>query len=215
MGRAGTGKSTRLLECWRDCTRGLVFDLLGAFGHGLVVSSPAEAVHWFWQEPRKFRVLFRPLINLSDRSAVFCMADWCCELARAIGPLELYLDELDAYASSSELPPNLDLLIRYGRHAGVTIRAAVRRPRAVVPRHFVTETTRLSIFRTVDPADRDFLKDFTGIDSDAMAALQPYHFFEWYEGRVTQRRVTRAGVSEPAIAPAAPSPSPPPEFPAA
>lgn len=193
VGRSGTGKTTLLRQILRETDRALVLDVLGNFRPGLYCRSREEILSYFKRNSdlRRFRVIYYPAIDLSRREAVFEEADFICRLSRAVAPCDVFIDELDTFCDATELPPEMDVLIRYGRNIGVSLRAAVRRPRSVIPRHYITETTRFSIFRCVDPNDSSFLESYTGISKEAIARLEVLQYLDWREGDIRRFRLTR------------------------
>lgn len=182
VGRSGSGKTALLRALQIKTDRALVFDCFGNFDTGLLIRSQSELWHYLNQYLNHFRIIYRPAIDVTDRDLLTAEINYLCRIARAVNPCGLFLDELDTFCDATSLPAELDILIRYGRNIEVSLHAAVRRPKAVIPRHYVTETTRFSIFRCVDPSDGAFLEDFTGIPREKIQALPELRFIDWLEG---------------------------------
>lgn len=189
VGRSGSGKTLLMRALLGQSNRAVCLDLIGNLEPGLIVHSRNEALEYLHGGTKRFRVIYRPPIDLADREAVYAEANWLCHLARALGPCEIFLDEIDSFCDGETIPPQLDLLVRYGRNIEVTLRGAARRPAVVIPRHFVSETTRWSIFHCADPYDLSFLERYTGIPKEKISALPPLSFFDWNQGTVTKRKI--------------------------
>jgi hypothetical protein len=192
IGKSGSGKTTLLRAMIGESSRALVFDCLSNFQNG-VVSNSQETIKQYLlsrdcQKNReaKFRIIYRPNIDIAKRDHLSDSANWLCMVARAVGYCDLFFDELDTFADASEMPEQLDLLVRFGRNIGVSMHAAVRRPKVVIPRHWISETTRFSIFRITDPLDSSFLEDCTGIDRTRFNGLLPLHYISADEGIISE-----------------------------
>jgi hypothetical protein len=182
IGRAGTGKTSLLRARLSQSTRALCFDPLHNFEPGIILESP-EQLHEYLHRVQHlpFRILYRPDCELGDRDRLAAEANYLCRCARAFPGVEVYLDELDSFASASSVPSELSVLIAYGRNISVTLHCAVRRPRAVIPRHYVTETTQMSVFRIVDPEDIQFVSEFTNIEKEKIDNLPDLFFWRWQD----------------------------------
>jgi hypothetical protein len=176
IGVSGSGKTTLMRKLISQCDRVLVFDALANFNYGVVSSSQYQIKQYLSKLPKKFRVVYRPQIDITDRENLAKAGDWLCMLSRSVHNCDLFFDELDSFADATHMPVQLDCLVRFGRHIGISMHAAVRRPKAVIPKHWITETNRWSIFQVTDPDDSGFLEDATHIPRDRIVTLADYHY---------------------------------------
>jgi hypothetical protein len=164
----------------RETSRALVFDPIGNFRPGLVVTSQAELVDYLHRvQHLPFRILYRPRCEVTDREVLAWEANFLCRSSRVFPGVSLFLDEIDTFADCDSMPPELSALITYGRNITVTIHAAVRRPKTVIPRHYVTETTQMSVFHLVDAEDCKFVESFTHLDQAELERLPELEFWRW------------------------------------
>ncbi len=187
IGKSGSGKTTLLRKLIRDSSRCLVFDALANFNYGVISSSQYDIRRYLEENEaenpeRKFRVIYRPDIDIAKRSELSESADWLCMVARSIGNCEIFFDEIDSFSSGSDMPEQLDVLVRFGRNIGISMHAAVRRPKVVIPRHWISETTRWSIFQVTDPLDSSFIEEATRIPRDTITRLPRYRYILVDEG---------------------------------
>jgi len=183
------GKTVYLRQLLNQSERALVYDPLGNFTQGVICIDQFSLKSYLERNINgRFRVIYRPPIDMLDRRSGIGAerVDWLCMVARWVAPVELYFDELSQIADVDEIPDQLFGLVRYGRNISVTIRGAVQRPRVVIPRHYLTETTRLSIFQMIDPLDRSYVADYSGIPEDQISSLKPLECMEWTDIGVTR-----------------------------
>ena len=167
--------------------------MLGNFSRGVVSSSKQEIKEYLLSAREKnlgFRLIYRPNLDISNRAFLETEIDWLCLLSRAVAPCDLIMDELDAFCDGSTMPAQLDVLVRYGRNIGISLHGAVRRPKVVIPRHYMTETTCFSVFRTIDPLDLAYISQFTGIPSEQISELAPMECLLWEEGLIRRIGLT-------------------------
>jgi hypothetical protein len=160
-------------------TRALCYDPLHNFEPGIILTDQAELYYYLQRVSRlPFRILYRPRCDLV-REVLAAEANYLCRCARAFPGVEIFLDELDSFASSNSVPDELSKLISFGRNIEVTLHCAVRRPKAVLPRHYVTETTQMSVFRMNDPEDIGFVEDFTHLQREQIERQPDLFFWSW------------------------------------
>lgn len=173
------------------CPRALVYDPLHIMSPGLILEGREQLELWVdrFGDESNFRVIYRPAVDESDLEGMRVESDVFCYVARQITRVDLFFDEIDSFCTAKEPPPELHALLNFGRRHNISIRGAVRRPQVKIPRDWITETTRFTIFRTCDPGDAVFLQRYTGISYEDILALQQFEYFEWIEGNVTKHKM--------------------------
>lgn len=84
-----------------------------------------------------------------------------CKWVRTVGSLTLAIDEIDLWTKPNYTPPELERLVRYGRHHAVDLLVVARRP-VDVPRLVTSQADVLFTYRQTEPADLKWLVDLTG-----------------------------------------------------
>jgi hypothetical protein len=134
-------------------------------------------------------VIYRPRVDEADYDGMRGESEYFCHLGRVLEHVELFFDELDTFARSDDEPAELYALLNYGRKHYVSVRGTVRRPQVKVPRDWVTETTRFTIFQTLDPLDCSALERWTRIPAEEFPKLEKFQFWEWFEGQTAKNRL--------------------------
>ena len=164
----------------RETGRALVFDPIHNLAPGLIVTTQAELLDYLHRVRRlPFRILYRPQCEVTDREILAWEANFVCRCARAFPGVSVFLDEIDTFADCVSMPEELSALITYGQNISVTLHCAVRRPKAVIPRHYVTETTQMSVFHLIDPEDCSFVTAFTHLERQELELLPKLEFWRW------------------------------------
>jgi hypothetical protein len=95
--------------------------------------------------------------------------------------LLLVIDEIDRICTPHNIPDGLRRVINYGRHYGVSVLAACRRPRAM-HRDVTANADRIVIGQTQEPGDLDYLREFIGENLARRAArLARFECVTWPE----------------------------------
>jgi hypothetical protein len=95
-----------------------------------------------------------------------------------MGDCQLVIDEADM-AWLGEIPPDEIIHVaRYGRHKGVAMRLAARRPPAIPP-ELAAMSAHLYTFRQTHPRDLQYFHAL-GLDPDKLRATPTHHF--WHCG---------------------------------
>lgn len=180
-----------LREILNQASRALIFDPLGVLYPGIIFYDRMSLEKWLdcHGENTRFRAIYRPQIDESDFDGMRRESEYFCYIGRVLEHVEMFFDELDTFARSEDEPAELYALLNYGRKHYVSVRGTVRRPQVKVPRDWVTETTRFSIFQTVDPLDCGVLQRWTGIPADEFPKLQKFEYWEWNEGKTIKKRL--------------------------
>jgi hypothetical protein len=163
--------------------------------YGLVVESRNQLERWVDNrcENSAYRVVYRPEFDRADRKALRREAEFLSRLAGSITHIEIFFDEIDTFGrgdDDADSLPELFGLLNFARKDYVSIRGTVRRPQVKVPRDWITETTRCSIFQVIDPLDCAVLEKRTEIPAEEFRKLQKFEFWEWFEG---EKRLIKMG----------------------
>ena len=92
------------------------------------------------------------------------------EIAWAAGDLTLVWEEIDRWTGPQKLPPFALALVNQGRHRGVALIAASRRP-ARVSRDLTASATRIVAFQVREPRDVAYLREWIGQEADGLPGL--------------------------------------------
>lgn len=136
---------------------------------------------------------FRVAMITPGEEAYFCAIAW--EIGERIGRenelcLAVLLEEADLIAPPGREPWILKRLAAQGRHWGIELIPCSRRP-SEVSRHLTANADELNIFRTQEPRDLAYYRQFIDGDAvDAVALLDKYEFIHWTLEGWEQRRLT-------------------------
>ena len=104
---------------------------------------------------------------------------YLARVCMAKGNLDLAIDEIDMFIPvkcNCEYTLNL---IKRGRHRGVSIYGASRRP-PEVSRLFSSQAHRIVSFAMNEPNDVNYLRQFIGADNaEKVKQLQKYEYVDW------------------------------------
>lgn len=178
LGKGGSGKTTLALShTWRF-ERVIVCDPNGEGAHtedAVVIDDRAQLVEAV-NDPGPWRVCWRFGGTGFDEGF-----EWVNRVAWARGDLCLVWDEADQFTRWG-LPPTAFRIWNNGRHRRLRVFACSRRP-ARVPRDLTANLSRACIFKTQEPNDLKFIRDFTaGREAEGMVReLEPFHALDWRE----------------------------------
>lgn len=172
LGKGGSGKTTLALShTWRF-ERVIVCDPNGESAHtkhARVISDKAALVEAV-NDPGQWRVCWR-----FDQTGFDDGFEWVNRVAWARGDLCLVWDEADQFTRWG-LPPTAFRIWNNGRHRRLRVFACSRRP-ARVPRDMTANLTRACVFRTQEPRDLSFIREFT-VDGESVGAVRSLGAFE-------------------------------------
>lgn len=199
FGRKGTGKSTLLAGMVRSEERVILVDPMGEHGElGVVVRSMASFKrYWKKSYKGKWRIVLQPHVldpSKPPREALAPYLELIQRAAREGPPFVLVVDEVDVFGDSLHEDPALALVANYGRHFGISLIFAARRPRAV-PRTLTSQADELWLYQTTEPVDIDYLRAFIGREAAARLPILPRHVvLRWSAGGdVALHQVTASG----------------------
>ena len=195
FGTAGHGKSTMIRHLMRPLPRVLALDVgLDDYDGAIVVGSVGLAARLI-----DGRARYRLVYAAYERTEEEAVAD-AVDLTRAYANTPvgagnhqwLIMDEADLFAPARGLSRPMRDAIARGRHWGLSIIYASRRP-AEVNRLLTSQTTRFIVFRTREPGDLRYLRAFIGEEAAAAAPTLPKFAYldiaadgEWTMGRLPE-----------------------------
>lgn len=176
VGRGGTGKSTLLRKHLAGEKRLIVLDANAEAEYETrcetVTTSLAEAARAAMAE--RFSIAIRTPFG-GDAVKVFEAAN---RIAWMAGNCRMVWEEVHNYRKGSDLPATGVSLINQGRHRGVALSAATRRP--VYLRTLTASATDAFVFHSTEENDLKFYEAVMGREAAAAAGnLKEYHFVHW------------------------------------
>jgi len=175
-GRRGSGKSTIARKILERCERLLIYDAMGEHGWIPNLLESFEDLERFfgWVSLReKFAGRYVPHGDLVGEFSEFA---W---LVYEQGDLMLGVEEIPMLCSPGALPPDLDRLVRLGRHKGVSIVYTAQRLTEVA-RRLTAATDVFVMFSNTEPRDLAGLSERCGTAvARRVAALSRHGYLIW------------------------------------
>jgi len=158
LGKSGSGKTVAVRNIVAEADRVIIFDAKGGdYNDGVVFYDLRElARFWLNHGSGKFRLIYRPLFAYDEFEKV-------AELAYKCGNLWLVAEELDIYYPSTKIGFWGAMVLRRGRSRGIHFVGATQRPKRV-NKDVTSQATEAYIFKTIEPGDIDYRKDWLGQD---------------------------------------------------
>jgi len=187
FGQSGTGKSSWIEKRLPSIPRYILWDTLGEYEGDVIVETKQELIKLlFKKESSYFGIVFRSMAM--DQAQIEDL-DFMCRSAGAIGNVWVIIDEVDQYASpTTGMPEQLQMILKRGRHLGVSMIFASRRP-AEVHRLITAQSRRFILFRTGEGRDIAFLKSHVGAAADELVSLPDLHFIDWNHGKIEKGEI--------------------------
>ncbi len=187
FGRKGSGKSTRLREIVRAYPRGIVIDPMSEHtGLGSLVTT-LDDFKTYWRkmyDRDRWKMVLQPM-NLKESSdPLAALRPYMTTIIAAGQDCLVCVDEVDFFANVRQIDPAISHLVNYGRHQGVSLLFAARRP-AAVPRELTAQCDELIIFRTVEPRDIAYFVEFIGDAAEELSELPDFQALVWQDGEIT------------------------------
>lgn len=177
-----SGKTTLALIHIRRARRQIVFDASGDKAlarRRLVIDNFPELVHALRAaDPNTpFRICWRGVMEHGPDAF-----DLGARAALAAENCTVLFDDVDVACGPGRATEWVYKIANAGRHKGVSCLFTARRP-AQVNRSFTANADRLCIFRTHEPNDIDYLRQFaTGLDPEKIKTLPDHHAMDWRSG---------------------------------
>jgi len=193
VGRRGSGKSTAAADLVRRCPRLAIFDLCGEHGWVPNVLQPSDFERFIAWSLGRTRYAAALVPEDLDRD----LALWA-RLCFERGDLVLLAEELPMYSQPAFLPPQLDRIVRLGRHRRISLLWTAQRA-AEVPRRVTAATDAFILFRQTEPRDLDALAERCGAAiSDRVASLGLHDSICW--DVVADRETTTSSLAQDLVA---------------
>jgi len=192
FGRTGQGKTTLAKGIVRGARRLIIIDTVGEYEERVIVGQAYDLLTYLVACSRKpnpkFRVSFRPgwlgesLVTPGSFYGRWKQVDknrqlgLACHAAWVIGDCDLLVEEIDAYCGGSYLVPQLESIVRYGRHRRVRLIAVVRRSYSM-PILIRSQAKEVYTFQQVEPRDIDYMVNWLGDEKAALIRSLPDHHY--------------------------------------
>jgi hypothetical protein len=176
LGKRGSGKTTAMRGDLDGEPRIVVYDTLheaayddfhriddiGDLADRLIANPPIIRLAYTWNGKAARDVDF-------DR---VCAAVYCCR------NLVFAIDEVDLFCSPNFTPRHLDMIVSLGRHRGLSVYCATRRPKEI-PATIRAQAARVISFRQSEPADLEWCRQVMGAMADRLPGLAEYQRLTW------------------------------------
>jgi hypothetical protein len=176
LGKRGFGKSTALHAALKSEPRVLLFDTLRerTYDDFQRIDSFPELCRFLARSPRFFHVAYSwhgDVTREEDFERV-------CDAVMACRSLVFAVDEVDLYCSPTYLPRGLDMAVSIGRHQGISVWCATRRPKEVHPL-IRSQSSRITSFAQTEPGDLEWCRAVMGDMTEQLPKLPRYKAVEW------------------------------------
>tara|TARA_Y100000310_G_C20569456_1_gene757235 strand:+ start:174 stop:779 length:606 start_codon:yes stop_codon:yes gene_type:complete len=187
LGQSGTGKSSWIEKYLPKLPRFILWDTLGEYSGFDIVETKEDLFNKVTKHEKKFfGVIFR---FIGDDDKQIDSLNFMCRLAGAIEHCWIIIDEVDMYASPTlGMPEDLSMILKRGRHLGVSMLFASRRP-AEVHRLITAQSRRFVLFRSKEDRDVTFLRGHVGDVADEMKKLPDLHYIDWNHGKTEKGEI--------------------------
>ena len=109
--------------------------------------------------------------------------EFMCSLVCALENCFFIVEEVDQYATPSQMPHEFRKLLKTGRHFGVSMIFVSRRP-AEMNRLITAQSRRFICFQMLEPADIRFMKSIIGEVAEELKTLPKLHYIDWNHGEI-------------------------------
>ncbi len=169
LGKRGSGKSTLSKELMRRAGGRVVF-------LSPVENLKADFTAWEYAEIKIFMEKMKGgqilVVRRADIKAAEIVALTALSMPKQKFNFTLVVDEMDKYNKSTEM---LDI-IHYGRHFNINLICNSRRY-TDLPRLLTSQADNMYIFRTQEPRDIQYIKDYCGHSAASkIVNLKPFHY---------------------------------------
>lgn len=181
LGLGGSGKTTLAASHASSFPRVVFCDPNGekVFESGAHIVTDRRQLLELLARPGPVRICWRGVMGAAGEDATREAFEWLNRCAWACGDVLCVWEEIDILCGGGKLPPNAYRLVNAGRHRDVRIFACARSPK-MVPRAFTRNASRIAVFRTIEPLDLDYLRQYMGTDAAAvLPGLQRFEALDW------------------------------------
>jgi len=176
FGKRGSGKTILAKNKVRDRWRLLIYDTLGEYSTGVIVTDLNELKEIWGKIYRgNFRITYQPVDPEGDFDAV------CREVALC-GDLTFLVEELDRFARPLAMSRQFKEIVQRGRHHRVELIGVTQRPHGI-DKLLTSQAKQMCIFNTTEPRDIDYFKDVVGYKVVMkIADLKEFEYVNWRDG---------------------------------
>lgn len=187
-GQRGQGKTTYIKSQIGLHSRVIIFDLLGEFTD----YDTAHNVREFFEmlSENKGENFF--VLSLYDPKTSEENFHVVCEAINRLEDIMFVVDEIDYFCSTHSIPKQFDEIVKRGRHQGLQLMVATRRPHEIPP-IIRSQVSQLVTFRHIEPRDLEYLKSIIDIPEEEISKLKEFHYVKWS----VRGGITRGAVGKP------------------
>jgi hypothetical protein len=177
-GQRGQGKTTYLKDQIGIFDRVIIFDVLGEFTFEYSGYPTAYNMGDFFKMLKRnmndnFFVIdyFNPKTSEEDFETI-------CTAINRLQNIMFVVDEIDYFCSSHSIPRQFDEIVKRGRHQGLNLIVATRRPHEIPP-IIRSQVSSLVTFRHIEPNDLDYLGSIINLPVEEISSLKRFHYVKW------------------------------------
>lgn len=163
FGKRGSGKTTHAKARIKQYKNTLVIDPLQEYA-GLIFYD-VDMLLEHYEKKGVFNCVFRP-IDDNELNLVFDLYK--------LGDFTYLVEEIDMLVTSSYIPPNLEYIIKYGRHYDINIVGICRRVQET-SRLLTSQANKIWTSRMQEPADVLYFKKL-GFNETELKSLPEHQF---------------------------------------
>jgi len=187
-GQRGQGKTTFIKNQIGVYSRVILFDLLGEFTYYETAYNLREFFEKLSavKDENFFNLnYFNPKTSEEDFHVV-------CEAINRLNDIMFVVDEIDYFCTTHAVPKQFDEIVKRGRHQGLNLIVATRRPHEI-PIIIRSQMTSLITFRQIERNDLQYLKEIIDLPEEDISGLEKFNYIKW----TPEEGVTRGKVEKP------------------
>ncbi len=173
-GQRGQGKTTYIKNQIGIYDRVILFDLLGEFTN----YDTANNLRDFFKMLTEFKK--ENFFNLNYYNPKTDEEDFpiVCEAINRLSDIMFVVDEIDYFCSTHSIPRQFDEIVKRGRHQGLNLIVASRRPHEI-PIIIRSQVTCLVTFRHIELRDLQYLGEIIDLPQEEISKLPKFHYVRW------------------------------------
>lgn len=200
LGKTGSGKSCLFRDLINKQKRFIIFDTLSEYKThspafpAVFIETIGELSEYLHRNfYNNYRIVFDPSdpdrmlknscgVDLGKVSEVFF------ELCNSLNDVTIGIEELAYYVNANYAPEGLRKIVRFGRHARISLFATTQRPRDIPP-IVRAQITKLISFRQHEPRDIDWIRDVIGEQAHELISLKKFEYGKGMESGTHYKEV--------------------------
>lgn len=187
-GGSGTGKSAYVKRKIKDAKRLLVWDMTGEYAREGLALPVTSCTHLIERVAAAGNGGFR--IALQPRAASAEYFNFFCEVAYAAGRCVVVVEELADVTTPGKAPTGWGIVVRRGRHRGLTVYGITQRP-SESDKTIMGNATLTHVCKMKRAQDRAYMAKETGAPVEMLDALKPLEWIEADEaGKITRGKLS-------------------------